>query len=200
MTEQKNDLDYRTFEPDLEVQTRAKGGDGRTVVGIAVPYGVAQRITSRLTEQFARGAFNKQVAAAHRVPFAREHMALGGALIGKTVMLRDDASGLYGEWRVSATALGDETLELIKDGALSQLSIGFREGQNRKLSGGVIERVTAVLREVSVVMEGAYGEGAAVSGVRSHLGNSICPNCGERTRLEEARNLMAQLPELTALG
>ncbi|WP_188193441.1 HK97 family phage prohead protease [Nonomuraea sp. SYSU D8015] len=186
---------YRSFTPDLEVRS---GGDGRTIVGIAVPYGKAQRIDSQLVEQFARGAFNNQIRAAHRIPFAREHVPLGGALIGRTLMLRDDAAGLYGEWRVSKTPTGDETLELVKDGALHQLSIGFRERQNRRLAGGVIERVTATLREVAVVMQGAYGELAAVAAVRSSQEEyPECPTCSHsRNNLERARQILANLPVL----
>ncbi|MBF8189120.1 HK97 family phage prohead protease [Nonomuraea sp. K274] len=182
------DIVYRSYVPDLEVRSAAKGGDGRTVVGLAVPYNSPQRIDARLTEQFARSAFNRQLEAAHRIPLTREHMAHGGTLIGKTILLRDDSAGLYGEWRISRTAVGDETLELIKDGVLSHLSVGFRSKQDRRLQDGTIERVTAELREVSVVLEGAYGDHAAVAEVRS-IEEGL-------TRLEEARQIFANLPIL----
>jgi Escherichia/Staphylococcus phage prohead protease len=185
---------YRIYEPDLEVRA---GGDGRTVVGIAVPWAVPQRIDSGLVEQFRRGAFNHQLRSPHRVRFAREHVQLGGTLIGVTRMLRDDATGLYGEWYVSRTPAGDETLELLKDGALRELSIGFKEGQNRRLSGGVTERVTATLGEVAAVMQGAYGELAMATGVRS----AGCPHCatvGDGGRLAEAQQIIAGLPVLPA--
>lgn len=188
---------FRSFRPELEVRSAAKGGDGRTIVGIAVPYGTRQRIDHSLVEQFARGAFDHQIRAAHRVPFAREHMALGGTLIGKTVELRDDAAGLYGEWRVSKTAAGEETLELVRDGALTDLSIGFRERQNRRLPDGTVERTSADLREVSVVMEGAYGANAVVAEVRQAIEHPECPHCQVTTeRLDRARQILAQLPVL----
>lgn len=187
---------YRSFAPDLEVRSSAKGGDGRTIVGIAVPYGMPQRIDERLTEQFARGAFAHQLRASNRVRFTREHLVLGGTLIGATSLLRDDAAGLYGEWRVSATPAGDETLELVKDGALSNLSIAFRERQNRRLPGGVIERLTADLREVAVVLEGAYGEAAGVQEVRSGQDNLTLCSCGSTVRLDQSRQILAGLPVL----
>ena len=183
-----SELFTRTFSTELEIQTRAKGGDGRTIVGIAVPYGQAKRINPRLVEQFARGAFNRSIKSARRIPFTRDHLPMGGTLIGRAVELRDDAAGLYGEWRVSNTPAGEETLELVRDGVLSELSIGFREGQNKTLSGGVVERVSAELREVAVVMEGAYGELATVGGVRSDE--------GEQSRLDRSRQVLASLPEL----
>ncbi|OXM73082.1 MULTISPECIES: HK97 family phage prohead protease [Amycolatopsis] len=179
----------RQWMPDLEVRSAAKGGDGRTVCGIAVPYGRPQPIDSRLTEQFARGAFAAQIRAAHRVPFMRDHGPHGGSLIGRATELRDDAAGLYTEFRVSRTEKGDETLELIKDGALSELSVGFREGQNRKLPGGVIERVSATLTEVAIVMAGAYGEAATVTAVRS------AATVDRRAQLNQ---IVAALPVLSA--
>jgi HK97 family phage prohead protease len=157
-------MHYRSFVPDLEVRS---GGDGRTVYGIAVPYNAPTRIDDNLVETFARGAFNHQLAVPNRVKFAREHMLLGGTLIGAATLLRDDAAGLYGEFRVSRTPSGDETLELVRDRALDQLSVMFRERQNRRLAGGVTERVKADLGEVAIVMEGAYADKAAVAGVRS---------------------------------
>jgi HK97 family phage prohead protease len=159
-----NETHYRSFSPDLEVRS---GGDGRTIFGIAVPYNAPTRIDDSLVETFARGAFNHQLNRPNRVKFAREHVLLGGEIIGAASMLRDDAAGLYVELRAARTAKGDETLELVKDGALDQLSIMFREAKNRRLAGGVVERQTADLREVAVVMEGAYGELAAAAGVRS---------------------------------
>lgn len=175
----------RQWLPDLEVRS---SGDGRTICGIAVPYEQPQYIDSRLTEQFARGAFNAQLRAAHRVPFMRDHGPHGGKLIGVATTLRDDAAGLYGEWRVSRTPLGDETLELVKDGALSELSIGFGEGQNRTRPGGVVERVTATLSEVAIVMAGAYGQAAAIASVRAQ--SSV-------DRSAQAAQILAGLPVLS---
>ncbi|GAB3154241.1 hypothetical protein GCM10027258_57820 [Amycolatopsis stemonae] len=176
---------YRQWLPDLEVRS---SGDGRTICGIAVPYGRPQFIDSRLTEQFARGAFNQQLRAAHRSPLMRDHGPHGGTLIGVAQQLRDDAAGLYGEWRVSRTPVGDETLELVKDGALSELSIGFREGQNRTLAGGIVERVTATLTETAIVMAGAYGSAAAVASVRAQ---------STVDRAQQAEQILAGLPELS---
>lgn len=158
------EVQYRCFNPDMEVRS---GGDGRTVTGIAVPYDVPMRINESLVEVFTRGAFDHQMKAANRVRFSREHMALGGSLIGAVQMMRDDARGLYVEMRASKTPVGDETIELIRDGALNQLSIGFRERQNRKMSGGIVQRVKADLVEVAAVLEGAYGDYAVATGVRS---------------------------------
>jgi HK97 family phage prohead protease len=197
-----SDTLIRGFVPELEIRSAAKGGDGRTIEGIAVPYGRAQRIDHSLVEQFARGAFNHQLTAPNRVRFAREHVSLGGTLIGRAIELRDDAAGLWGAWRVSKTAAGDETLTLVEDGVLDELSVGFQERQNRRLPDGTIERVKANLVEVSVVLQGAYGRGALVSAVReAHDHNdamAVSCTCGAATRAERARQILAGLPILPA--
>jgi phage head maturation protease len=114
-----SEIIFRTFEPLLEVRSAAKGGDGRTIEGIAVPYLREQRIDQTLVEQFAPRAFEHQLRAAHRIPFTRDHMGHGGTLIGRALELREDALGLWGSFRVSATSVGDDTLALIAVGALS---------------------------------------------------------------------------------
>ena len=188
-------LIHRAFQPDLEVRSAAKGGDGRTIVGIAVPYNQPQYIDKDLTEEFLPGAFDHQLRAANRVRLTREHHGLGGHLIGRATELRDDARGLYGEFRVSNTPAGDETLELVKDGVLSHLSIGFRqpEGGYRRSRAGVVQRSKVNLFEVSVVMEGAYSDEAVVTGVRS-VGGGI-----QRSNLAELEQIIATLPVLPPL-
>jgi HK97 family phage prohead protease len=190
----------RGFTPDLEIRSAAKGGDGRTIEGIAVPYNRAQRIDAQLVEQFARGAFDHQLGAPNRVRFSRDHMDFGGSLIGRAVELRDDASGLWGAWRVSRTPAGDETLTLVEDGVLDELSVGFRERQNRRESDGTITRVKADLVEVSLVLQGAYGRTALVSAVRAaqdrtEVVEATC-TCGAANRAARAAQILAGLPVL----
>jgi HK97 family phage prohead protease len=189
-----NQQHYRSFRPELEVRS---GGDGRTIYGIAVPYNTPTRIDNALVEQFARGAFNHQVRTPNRVKFAREHMMLGGELIGALSLMRDDPVGLYVEMRASRTPKGDETLELVKDGALNELSIMFRERQNRKLPGGILERVTADLGEVAVTMQGAYGDAAVAMGVRSHSGATGDVMVAEADLRLQAEEFLLGLPDLT---
>lgn len=181
-----SEAQYRSYRPDLEVRS---SGDGRTICGIVVPYLAPTRINDALVEQFARGAFNHQLRSPSRVKLSREHYLLGGEIIGAGSMMRDDAAGLYMELRASKTPKGDETLELVRDGALSELSIMFRSRQDRRLAGGITERVTADMSEVAVVMEGAYGELATVSGVRSAtagMGRSLSSEEAElRAKAEE---------------
>ena len=155
-------IETRAYETDLEVRT---AGDGRTVCGICVPYGVVQRINANLSEVFIRGAFSNVVRASHRVKFLVGHDA-NALPIGRATLLREDEAGLYGEFRISDTERGSEVLTLIRDGALSELSIGFSPLKDKRRQDGVVERQLAHLAEVSAVTFGAYGSAASVVGVR----------------------------------
>lgn len=186
-----SDVLYRTFEPDLEIKPRTKGGDGRTLYGIAVPWRKPIEVPSeRIREQFAPNAFGHQERDASRVKLANEHIKLGGTLIGRLELMRNDAAGQYVEARVARTEKGDETLALVEDGALNEWSVGFLPRQNRNV-GGVVERVTAHMREVAVTMQGAYGELAAVAGVRSAEDAEVL-----LSNLDRARQILAGLPTL----
>lgn len=205
----------RVFDAELSLRRAGAGGDGRTVFGRAVPYGAPQYIYDGLTEEFDRGAFDHQLKAANRVRLAREHVQLGGTLIGAARSLRDEPGGLMFEARVSKTVTGDETLELVHDGALRQVSIGFRERPhgNRRTDDGVLHRTAADLFEIALVMEGAYGEQAELAGVRSreHIDPRIaashgCTCCAELRDIREqtrqaadTRLLLPSLPELPTL-
>jgi hypothetical protein len=82
----------------------------------------------------------------------------------------------------------------VVDGVLSHWSIGFREGQNARLSGNVTERVSAQLTETALVLEGAYGDLAAVAEVRERTGDEGTPN------LDAARRALQGLPSLLPIS
>jgi Escherichia/Staphylococcus phage prohead protease len=184
---------FRTFAPQLEVRTGANQ-DGRTIYGIAVPWNAPMRISDSLVEEFHRGAFDHQTRAAAgqlgapvtRIVYAREHMPLGGTLIGRVSMMRNDAAGQYVEMRVAKTPVGDETLELVREGALPHLSVGFRERQdgNLRMAGGIVARTKADMFEIASTLEGAYGDLASAVGVRTAGGEYRGP--GSMLDAEEA--------------
>ncbi len=173
--------EIRSYVLDLEIREEENGG--RTIYGIAVPYDKEQRI-GKDTEVFRKGAFAEVIKAAHRVKLLRNHKS--ESPIGRATLLRETDEGLYAEFKVSKTREGDDALELVKDGALDQLSIGFVPIKNRKREDGVIERIKAHLAEVSLVTFGAYGDYAMVDGVRSD-------QVGETPRLNAAKEILDAL-------
>jgi HK97 family phage prohead protease len=159
---------HRAFRADLEVRS-----DGRTIVGIVVPFDEETRIVERgrtYTEVFRRSAFDRTIA--ERGPEAVKLLALhnrDAMPLGRATLLRPEARGLYGEFHVSRTAAGDEALALVNDGAVDAFSIGFRpipSGDRWNPERTRVERTEVALREVSLVPWGAYA-GAVIEGVRT---------------------------------
>lgn len=162
-------IETRAFETNLEVRG---DGDGRTICGIVVPYDVEQRISHNLTEVFRRGAFSRVIPNAHRVKLLVSHDSRA-LPIGRATLLREEAGGLWGEFRVSKGSRSDDILELVRDGALSEFSIGFQSLKDNRRKDGVVERIAAHLAEVSLVTFGAYGQAAQIAAVRE---SSTTPN------------------------
>jgi HK97 family phage prohead protease len=156
-------METRNYDASLELRAE---GDGRTVVGIAVPYDVEQRISAGLVEVFRKGVFRDVTRAANRVKLLFQHKT--DAPIGRAVMLEERDGGLYGEFRISKTEAGDEALELIRDGVLTNLSVGFQPLKDEKRNG-VVNRIKAHLAEVSLVTFGAYGDAANIVAVRQEI-------------------------------
>jgi HK97 family phage prohead protease len=145
-------------------------GDGRTLHGPLLPWGIEARVVDAgrlVTETFQRGALLGTEPA--RVPLTALHPRDAGTLpIGVTIELEERADAAYGAWHVSKTAIGDEVLELARDGVPLGLSIGFAEvpGGNRwSPDRQRVTRTRAALDHVAVVRVPAY-VGAGVVGVR----------------------------------
>jgi HK97 family phage prohead protease len=171
-------MENRNYSVNLELRANS---DGRTIFGIAVPYNKEQRITSTMIEVFRKGVFSEVIKAPHRVKLLRGHGE--NNVLGRATLLRETDDGLYAEFKISKTREGDEALELVKDGALDQLSVGFMPIKNKKRPDGVMERLKAHLAEVSLVTFGAYGELAAITGMREGQ-PQLTP------RLDEARKIL----------
>jgi HK97 family phage prohead protease len=160
-------MHVRTVESSLTVLAE---GEGRTLHGALLPWGVPARVLDRgrlVVETFERGALADVVAA--RVPLTATHPQNAGTLpIGRTLAIteRDDAA--WGEWLVSDTALGNEVLSLARDGVPLGLSVGFMEvpgGSRWSADRSRVVRTRAALDHVAVVRVPAYA-GAGVVGVR----------------------------------
>jgi HK97 family phage prohead protease len=148
-------------------------GDGRTLVGPLLPWNVPTRVADQgrlVTERFERGALAGTDPA--RVPLTATHPRDAGTLpIGVTVELEEREDAAWGAWRVSRTALGDEVLELARDGVPLGLSVGFAEvagGSRWSPDRRRVVRTRAALDHVAVVRVPAYA-GAGVAAVRAAL-------------------------------
>jgi HK97 family phage prohead protease len=148
------------------------GGDGRTLEGVIVPYGVEVPI-GYYREQFAAGAF----AAVERVVLTSTHPRGGGELpIGVSVELRDDPDAWRGAFHVSETPAGEAVLALARDGVPLGLSVGFVPapgGDRWNRDRTRVVRTRAAADHVAVVRTPAY-PGARVAALR-HAGPPYRP-------------------------
>lgn len=168
----------RTFRTEIVAD-----GDGRTIEGLIVPYGVEETVTDPHTrrtyrEVMLRGAFRNAVKAPNRVLLDFEHygaiddvMGSMGSLqgtVGHATALEERPDGLYGSFRVLRCADGDKVLELAREGVLTGFSVASRVLRSVRSQAGVMQRVKAHLDRVSICRVGAY-EQARVLAMRSEV-------------------------------
>ena len=125
------------------------------------------RILPGFSEQIAPGAITPNPRGVklfwqHREP------------IGAVTQCRETDKGLVIDARISNTTAGRDAYELVKDGAISQFSIGFRERdyKDEKTDGGVLRTQTGIdLMEVSLVPFPAY-ETTEITEIRNDKGSN----------------------------
>lgn len=156
----------RSFISTMEVRS-----EGRTVVGIAVPFDqptqVRDFVTGPYTEVFRHGAFARTIS--ERGPAKVKVLPLHDTQkmpLGRAHSLIEQPDGLHAELVISKTRAGDEALELIRDGVLDSMSIGFIPITSRTAKDGTVERAEVKLHEISLVPFPAY-DGAKIAGIRS---------------------------------
>lgn len=175
----REDLFVRSFaDADLSIRS-----DGRTIFGLAVPFDTPAPIgdiEGHYVESFQRGAFAQTInrGALTRVKLRMLHDKT--TTNGVAVELREDAAGLMAAMRVSKTQRGDEIIELVRDGAFDQFSVGFSPIKSlwsdlghvdgprfdNPARDATVTRTEVALNEISVVDFAAY-DAAMIGGVRS---------------------------------
>ena len=118
--------------------------------------------------------------------------------IGRPVDMREDSKGLWVKSRISKTAKGDEAIELMRDGVINRLSVGFSIPTNKSQIGlDGIRRITeGKLFEYSLVTWPANDQ-AIITGVKTlkELRGFADNSLSDKTRKE----LLAELASITAL-
>jgi uncharacterized protein len=162
-------IEVRTFSLALEERE-----DGRTLTGLAVPYDTPTKI-GNYEETFRRGAFAD--ADPDQVPLLAQHDR-EQLPIGRATSLTERSDGLEVELRVSKTALGDDVLALVHDGAVTGISVGFvpvEDSWNELRTQ--VDRIKAKLVELSLTAFPAYDQ-AKILAVReavSPIGDTRSP-------------------------
>ncbi|KFI90950.1 phage prohead protease [Bifidobacterium saguini DSM 23967] len=136
----------------------AEEGDGRTLEGIAVPFG------SIIDTWEGAETFDPDCRFddADNAKLCYQH----GELIGRITGTESREDGLHITARISDTQRGRDVATLLRDGALDSLSVGFIPVENEVDKQGITHRKRVRLLETSVVSWPAY-EAAKITGQRS---------------------------------
>jgi HK97 family phage prohead protease len=130
----------------------------RTIEGVIVPYGEVAKIAG-LKYRFRPGSVR---AARARTPLLLDHDR--GRPVGVLAELVDGDAGAMAKFRIDATAAGDEALAQAASGSRGAFSVGASVEASEGHRDDVIEVVTGLVHEVSLLALGAF-EGAAVTSV-----------------------------------
>jgi len=120
--------------------------------------------------------------------------------LGMPTVMLEDSKGLYVEGKISKTRLGDEALELMRDGVVDRMSIGFSIPQGKAMwdEAMQVRKIKEVkLFEFSPVTFPA-NEMAVVTGVKNLELIRQLASGGELSQ-EEMKALADILPQLQAL-
>jgi len=181
----------------VPLEIRALADDTRTFDG----YGSVFGVLDSYADVVAKGAFRrtlKEAKAKGRMPaLLWQHDPRQP--IGVYEEMREDDTGLYVKGRLSDTQLGREAHTLLKDGALSGLSIGFRTLKSKIDDETGIRTLTELeLWETSLVTFPA-NDAARVTGVK-HNGELPTEREFERWLRREAGFTEAEAKTLIAKG
>lgn len=138
---------------------------GRTLSGLAVPYGkwsreISEPFAPQFREKIARGAFGDLAGADIKLLFNHDPGALLARTRSGTMSITDTAAGLRFSADLADTTVGRDVRELIARGDLSgEMSFGFyvdRDEWNPRRTERTV--TSARLVELSVVVDAAYGD------------------------------------------
>jgi HK97 family phage prohead protease len=141
-----------------------------------------------------RGAFQKTLAErGSRVKVLWQH----SEPIGKPKEMREDDKGLYVEAMISKTRLGDEALELMRDGVIDQMSIGYSIPAGKS---DMDESGTRIIKELKLYEFSAVtfpmNEAAIITGVKT-IRDAV--KMGKQLDPESKAELADMLEQLKAL-
>lgn len=155
-----NDLQTRSFTIRADA-----AAEPRTVRGLAVPYGVEIELFDGYFETIAPGALADRAEDATSLKLMWRH----DEPIGLIISITETREGIEIVARFSDTQTARDAYQLVRDGVIDRLSIGFipLAFERTEDEAGLHTTITSLeLREVSLVPFPAY-DGATVTEVRN---------------------------------
>lgn len=146
---------YRDFGlEDCEIRD---DGDGRTLVGLCVPYDRPTEIPREgITEVFRFGAFAQQTKAPWRIGLYDGHTDSVDRKLGLCRELLEKETGLFASFRLLSSR-APLVRDMVDEGH-SALSVGFEPLGVSPVVNGITERRRAMVAHVALVGKGAYSE------------------------------------------
>ena len=170
--------------------------DERTFEGYAAAYGNVDS-DNDIIEMNAFAKSIKEGFPAKRIKVLWQHKT--DTPIGLPVEMREDSKGLWVKSKISRTAKGDEAIELMRDGVIDRMSVGFSipGGKSQISSKGIRHIYEGKLFEYSLVTWPANDQ-AVITGVKTL--KELREFSDNEGLSEKARNeLLAELAGITAL-
>jgi len=172
--------------------------ENRTFMGYASTFGNVDEVG----DVIERGAFKKSIKergpkGSNQIKVLWQH----NEPLGIPLEMYEDEKGLYVEGKVSKTRLGDEALELMKDGVVDKMSIGFSIPKGKMLwddQTGTRKIKEVKLFEFSPVTFPA-NEQASITGMKSLEGKLALLQDGVELKEEELLELRQLYAKLDAL-
>lgn len=150
--------------------------DGRTLEGLAAPYGITVELGNGLRERFAPGAFASDLERwasrtdGARVPFVTSHPGEGSRVVIGTADVWETPQGPRFRARLLDTTAAREYAELVRAGA-NGVSVEFDSPSFRAGRDGVVEHRAARLLAIAGAVAPAYD--AARVAVRARRAGSM---------------------------
>ena len=144
----------------IELEAAAGDQPRRTFIGIAAPYGVAATTMDGTKVQFAEGSLPTDGPAPKLLEYHDQNRPVG------IVMERVSIPGVGMSFaaKISDTTAGRDALTLIKDGVLTEVSVGV-EPLEFAWEGDTMVVSKAAWNELSLVTAGAFGAQAKIDTV-----------------------------------
>jgi HK97 family phage prohead protease len=182
-------VDNTQLRKSFEIKESAVDLDARTFEGYASTFEQDQ-----MGDIIHPGAFKRSIDQgfpAGRIKVLWQH----NEPLGMPTEMHEDSKGLFVRGRISKTRLGDEALELMRDGVVDRMSIGFfiPKGKSDTDEDGIRHIREVKLMEFSPVTFPA-NEGAEITAVK----NALAYNLGRYTEAQ-AQQICAKLREIEAL-
>jgi Escherichia/Staphylococcus phage prohead protease len=150
---------YKSVGFELE-ELKSRGDDGWSFTGYASTFGNVDEGG----DVVLRGAFSNSLA--RRVPRLLWQHDMHEP-IGKVIGLTEDDRGLHGEFKLSRTTRGHDAYQLLRDGAIDSMSIGYiPEDQEFDEKSGIRQLKAVELLEISLVSIPMNGE-ARITAVKA---------------------------------